>query len=57
MGYNSVAVIYNDHIGQMKDGGTIGSRIAKSIQNWSVRDRDPLVAVVWLWPDCFNSPR
>lgn len=42
MGYNTVAVIYNDHLGEMEKGGAVSSRIARAIQEWGLRDRDPL---------------
>ncbi len=42
MGYNSVAVIFNDHIGQMKDDSLLGARIAQAIRGWHMRDRDNL---------------
>jgi hypothetical protein len=40
MGYNTVAVLYNDH--NFKDDSTIGPRIQNAMRNWSWRDRDPL---------------
>lgn len=43
MGFNTVAVIYNDHLHRLKeDDGRIAKDIAKAIQHWSVRDRDSM---------------
>lgn len=43
MGFNTVAVLYNDHTHRIAEDGPLGERIAKAMRMWSVRDRDPLV--------------
>lgn len=48
MGYNTVAVLYNDHTHRIREDGDVGRRIAKAMQSWHVRDRDPLAL-------CFGS--
>jgi DNA-directed RNA polymerase subunit N (RpoN/RPB10) len=41
MGFNTVAVLYNDHIHRMaEDDGRIARDIGKAMQHWSMRDRD-----------------
>lgn len=41
MGFNSVAVIYNDCHGQLeRDDGRISKLMAQAIRGWSWRDRD-----------------
>lgn len=40
MGFNTVAVLYND--ANFKDDATIGPRIQNAMRSWSWRDRDPL---------------
>lgn len=42
MGYNTVAVLYNDHTSLIRDDADIGRRIAKAMQSWCSRDRYPL---------------
>lgn len=43
MGFNTVAVLYNDHTHRLKaDDGTISREIAKAIVGYSYRDRDKL---------------
>jgi hypothetical protein len=38
MGFNTVAVLYNDF--NFKDDVTIGSRLQNAMHGWSMRDRD-----------------
>lgn len=45
MGFNTVAVLYNDQTSRFKTDPTIGPEIAKAMQGWSMRDRDRLA--VW----------
>jgi hypothetical protein len=41
MGFNTVAVIYNDHTHRLAaDDGTLSRRIADAMRSWSFRDRD-----------------
>ena len=40
MGYNSVAVILNDHIGLIKKDPGFGARIGKAINRWNYRGID-----------------
>lgn len=43
MGFNTVAVLYNDHTHRFRDdGGMISKEIAAAMQSWSIRDRDRL---------------
>jgi hypothetical protein len=42
MGYNTVAVLYNDHTHIIRDSGPVGKRIADAMQSWSIRKRDHL---------------
>lgn len=43
MGYNTVAVIYNDHTHRLaEDDGRISREIVKAMRGWSIRDRDKL---------------
>lgn len=41
MGYNTVVVLYNDHTDCFAKDGPLGGRIAKAMQAWSYRSRDP----------------
>lgn len=43
MGFNTVAVLYNDHTAEIRDSGPLGRRIAGAMQGWSARDRDRLI--------------
>lgn len=41
MGFNTVAVLYNDHHHEfVTQGGSLGPRIADAMRGWSWRDRD-----------------
>ena len=41
MGFNTVAVLYNDHTHRFQeDDGRISRDIAKAMRGWSMRDRD-----------------
>jgi hypothetical protein len=40
MGFNTVAVLYNDF--NFADDSTIGPRIQKAMRGWSMRDRERL---------------
>lgn len=40
MGYNTVAVLFNDLHGAIERGGPIGKEIAAAMRGWSMRDRD-----------------
>lgn len=43
MGFNTVAVLYNDHQHRLaEDDGSISKRIAAAMRGWSLRDRDRL---------------
>lgn len=43
MGFNTVAVLYNDHTHRLRaDDGTISQEIGRAMQHWSMRDRDRL---------------
>ena len=43
MGFNTVAVLYNDHTHRLaNDDGQISKKIAKAMQSWSIRDRNRL---------------
>ena len=43
MGFNTVAVIYNDHSSFLaNDSGRYGPEIASAMRNWTMRDRDRL---------------
>lgn len=44
MGHNTVAVLYNDHMSDLRRDGRIGEKMANAMQRWSVRERDPLTA-------------
>lgn len=41
MGFNTVAVIFNDHTHRLQeDDGRLSREIAKAMRGWSMRDRD-----------------
>jgi hypothetical protein len=41
MGFNTVAVLYNDHTHRLRsDDGSISQEIGRAMQHWSIRDRD-----------------
>lgn len=41
MGFNTVAVLYNDHTHRLReDDGSISRDIGRAMQHWSIRDRD-----------------
>lgn len=40
MGFNTVAVLYNDFTSEIRASGRLGERIAGAMQSWSQRDRD-----------------
>lgn len=42
MGYNTVAVLYNDHMHLIREDRDIGKRIASAMQSWHARDLYPL---------------
>lgn len=42
MGYNTVAVLLNDFTHEIRKDGPIGERIARAMQSYSIRKRDPL---------------
>lgn len=42
MGYNTVAVLYNDHTHEIGKSGPVGARIRSAILGWSDRGRDRL---------------
>ena len=42
MGFNTVAVLFNDQTHTIRDDGPLGARIARAMQSWSQRDRDRL---------------
>jgi len=42
MGYNTVAVIFNDHTHQIKTDDDFGRRVAQAMHGWLDRDRDPM---------------
>ncbi|WP_232629182.1 hypothetical protein [Methylobacterium sp. Leaf118] len=42
MGFNTVAVLYNDYMADLRRDGPIGEQIAAAMLQWSVRSRDPL---------------
>lgn len=42
MGYNTVAVLYNDCTHLIRKDGDIGRRIANAMQSWHARDHYPL---------------
>lgn len=43
MGFNTVAVLYNDHTDRFRHSGSlIGPQIADAMVRWMTRDRDPL---------------
>lgn len=42
MGFNTVAVLYNDHTSQIAGDDDLGRRIAQAMRRWSERDRDGL---------------
>lgn len=42
MGFNTVAVLYNDQADRIAEDPTIGHEIARAMRRWSVRDRDSL---------------
>lgn len=39
MGYNTVAVLLNDHANEIAECGPLGKRIADAIGGWNYRDR------------------
>lgn len=41
MGYNTVAVLYNDHTANIRDMPDFGRRVAQAMRGWSWHDRDP----------------
>lgn len=43
MGFNTVAVLYNDHTHRFReDDGRISRDIATAMQSYSIRDREPM---------------
>jgi hypothetical protein len=42
MGFNTVAVLYNDETHRIRGDGPIGSKIATAMMRWDDRHRDPL---------------
>ncbi|TDR90265.1 hypothetical protein [Enterovirga rhinocerotis] len=42
MGFNTVAVLYNDHTHRIAEGGEFGASMAAAMQGWLRRDRDRL---------------
>src|SRR5689334_10267154 len=43
MGFNTVAVLYNDHTHRFRsDDGSISKDIGRAMQHWSIRDRDSM---------------
>lgn len=45
MGFNTVAVLYNDHHGDFERDGPLGKRIAAAMRGWTMRDHDRMA--VW----------
>lgn len=48
MGYNTVAVLFNDFSHEIANSGPVGRRIAEAIRGWSMRSRDKHI----LWFGC-----
>lgn len=42
MGFNTVAVLYNDMTHEIAKSGLVGKRIADAMRSWSIRDREPM---------------
>lgn len=42
MGFNTVAVLFNDQTHVFRSDGPLGEKIARAMQSWSMRDRDSL---------------
>lgn len=42
MGFNTVAVLYNDHHSDFERDGPLGKRIANAMRGWNERNRDTL---------------
>jgi len=41
MGLNTVAILYNDRIGDLANDASVGKRIQSSMLHWSVRSKAP----------------